>query len=327
MQTPAAQPSRLANAAGLVVFILILIPVSIAALQTLGIQAISTPAIAVLSTVLASIPNVLGAAIILALGFIIGRWVASVVESVLPATGIDRAIGAIGELTAKPGSQSPGAGSAPALPKVSPTKILANIVLFAILAFSAVEAARLLRFEAIALILTSVLTLMGKVVVGGAIIALGVLIADMLANLLKRSSGEENRFVASIVRWAAIALSVGMGLKFMGIADVIVVIAFGSILGSAAVAAALAFGLGAREAAGRLADSWVSRGIEKTKPEGARPTPALRLRASTARSSTQARRFQPSDTTIRPTSVPSREAMNTALSGVVRGADTSPTGC
>jgi hypothetical protein len=36
-------------------------------------------------------------------------------------------------------------------------------------------------------------------------------------------------------------------------------LAFGLILGSAAVAMAIAFGLGGREAAGRLAERWVDR--------------------------------------------------------------------
>ena len=43
-----------------------------------------------------------------------------------------------------------------------------------------------------------------------------------------------------------------IGLTFMGLADVIVMMAFGLILGSAAIAAALAFGLGGRDAAARL---------------------------------------------------------------------------
>jgi hypothetical protein len=50
-----------------------------------------------------------------------------------------------------------------------------------------------------------------------------------------------------------------MGLKAMGLADNIVTMAFGFTLGSVAVAAALAFGLGGRDAAKAIADKWVSK--------------------------------------------------------------------
>ncbi len=262
--TPGTTPSAatLANAVGLLVFVLILIPVSIAALQALNIQAISGPAIAVLGTILAAVPRVIAAGIILAIGFVIGRWIAGVIQRVLPSTGLDRALGGLSDLSsyrptagaAAPTSATP--GSQP-MPRVSPSKVVANIVFFAILAFTAIEAAQTLNFGAVAVILANVLTLAGKIVMGGAIIAVGVLVADMLANLLSRSGGE--RLAATVVRWAAIALAVAMGLKFMGIADEIVMLAFGLILGSAAVAAALAFGLGGREAAGNLAEGWVRK--------------------------------------------------------------------
>jgi len=45
----------------------------------------------------------------------------------------------------------------------------------------------------------------------------------------------------------------------MGLADNIVNMAFGFTLGSIAIAAALAFGLGGRDAAKTLADSWATR--------------------------------------------------------------------
>ncbi|MGI8932292.1 MAG: mechanosensitive ion channel, partial [Sphingomicrobium sp.] len=47
-----------------------------------------------------------------------------------------------------------------------------------------------------------------------------------------------------------------IGLTFMGLADQIVMMAFGLILGSAAVATAIAFGLGGRDFAARMLDQW-----------------------------------------------------------------------
>ena len=87
----------------------------------------------------------------------------------------------------------------------------------------------------------------------------------MLAKLINRGTGGADGFASTIVRWATIALATAMGLRFMGIADDIVVLAFGLILGAAAVAAALAFGLGGREAAGKIAQTWADK-VTKTPP-------------------------------------------------------------
>ncbi|NEX93422.1 mechanosensitive ion channel [Caulobacter sp. 17J65-9] len=266
----------LANAVGTLVFVLILIPVTIAALETLQIEAISRPAVAVLSTILNAIPLVLAAAIVLAIGYAIGRWVASVIERILPATGFDRAVMSIAEFSSikspppptayTPDTSEPGVApqamaeaaefaAAPA-PRASPSRIVAMIAMWGIVAFSAIEAARLLQFASVAEVLENVVVLAGQVLVGGVIIAAGVIIADLLSNAIDRGTAGADRFASTIVRWATIALATAMGLSFMGIADEIVLLAFGLILGSAAVAAALAFGIGGRETAGRLLERW-----------------------------------------------------------------------
>jgi hypothetical protein len=64
-----------------------------------------------------------------------------------------------------------------------------------------------------------------------------------------------------------------IGLTFMGLADQIVILAFGLILGSAAVAVALAFGLGGRDAAARLLDRYVDE--NSPAPRRAPPPPRI----------------------------------------------------
>jgi hypothetical protein len=61
--------SGLSRTFGTLVFVLIIIPVTIAALQQLGVEAISGPAVAVLDIVLQAIPRVLAAAVIMAIAF------------------------------------------------------------------------------------------------------------------------------------------------------------------------------------------------------------------------------------------------------------------
>jgi len=59
-----------------------------------------------------------------------------------------------------------------------------------------------------------------------------------------------------VARFAIIGVVLAMGLNAMEIADQVVNLAFGLTLGAVAVAAALMFGLGGREAAGRQTEHW-----------------------------------------------------------------------
>lgn len=259
--------SGLARTLGTLVFVVIIIPVTIAALQELGISAISDPAVAVLATVLDALPRVLAATIVMAIAFVIGRWVAGLVEQILPSLGFDRSLQALG---IGPQPVEPTEAYDPPPSNFTPSKVVARLAMVAIMMFSAVEAARLLAFAATASMLTEVLQLAGHILFGGVIITVGVMIANFLAALINRSGEGYEGFAATVVRWASIALATAMGLQFMGIADEIVILAFGLVLGSAAVAAALAFGIGGREAAGRLLEKWLHQA------ETRRPPPPIR---------------------------------------------------
>jgi len=257
---PGATRASLARAAGVLVYALIIIPVAIAALQVLGIEAISGPAIAMLNEILAAIPRVLAAALWIGIAFVAARFLKTIIEAILPPTGFDDAIRSTGVLPAS----------------AFPARIVANIAMVAIILAASIEAARQLGGDQIAIFLAQVTALGGKVIFGTLIIVVGIFLARIIANLVGSGTGEGG-FAQTIVRYAIIALFTAIGLTFMGLADQIVILAFGLILGSAAVATALAFGLGGREAAGRVADHWASR---VTGGPVATPPPPRRLRSS-----------------------------------------------
>lgn len=249
----------ISHSVGVIVFALIIIPVTIAALQVLGISSISRPAVVVLQTVLNAIPRVLAAAILLAIAWFVGRWVRGLVEQILPSLGFDRALIGIGGFT----------------PATQPSRIVGAIVLTAIMLFSAIEAARLLAFDAVSLMLVQVTDLGGRVIFGSVIIVVGVLMARIVTRLVGESVGESG--LPSILKYAIIALSVAIGLRFMGLANEIVNLAFGLILGSAAVAVALAFGLGGRTTAHQLLQRWTNRRNLVDDAAAEQPTDATRL--------------------------------------------------
>jgi hypothetical protein len=273
--------SGLAKALGTLVFVLILIPTAIAALELLDIRAISQPAVAVLNEILTAIPNVLAAAIVLAIAFVIARWVSTLIEQLLPSLGFDnsiRALTSIGGAGAPSASaerydtatsSASGTPASPSASGASPSKIVGQVAFAAIMIFAAVEAARLLQFAEISNILGEILALGGQVLFGGIIIAAGVIIAQVLSRAIDTSTGGADGFASVIVKWATIALSVAIGLRFMGLANDIIALAFGLILGSAAVAAALAFGIGGREQAGRWLQQWSQQAQQKQQQKQA----------------------------------------------------------
>jgi hypothetical protein len=73
------------------------------------------------------------------------------------------------------------------------------------------------------------------------------------------SAGESQRGLARVAHLAILGLVIAMGLRAMGIADDIVNLAFALTFGAVAVAVALSFGLGGREAAGRQMEYWLAK--------------------------------------------------------------------
>ena len=247
--TPGSTRASLARAAGVLVYALIIIPVAIAALQVLGIEAISQPAIAMLNQILAAIPRVVAAALWIGIAFIAARFHKTIIEAVLPPTGFDQAILSTGVVPAT----------------ARPSRIVANIAMIAIILAASVEAAKQLGGGTIALFLAQVTELGGKVIFGSLIIVVGIFLARIIANLVGSGTGEGG-FAQTIIRYAIIALFTAIGLTFMGLADQIVILAFGLILGAAAIATALAFGLGGRDFAARALERWSDGGAPTAPP-------------------------------------------------------------
>lgn len=87
--TTTSPRSSISRSVGTLVFYLIMIPVTIAALDALRIEAISGPATQMLNTITNAIPNVLGAVILLAIGYILGKLAKEAIEQLLPSMGFE----------------------------------------------------------------------------------------------------------------------------------------------------------------------------------------------------------------------------------------------
>ena len=239
----------LARAVGILAFAIVIIPAAISAFEVLGIEAISEPAINMLNQILAAIPHILTAALWIGIALILGKFVKTIVEAVLPPTGFDDAMRTTGVVPAT----------------TSPSRVVGTIAMIAIVLAASIEAAKQLGGGTVAIFLAQVTELGAKVIFGTLIIVVGIMLSRVIANLVGSGTGEGG-YAQTLVRYAIIALFTAIGLTFMGLADAIVMMAFGLILGSAAVATALAFGLGGRDAAAKVLDRYADRGSPPPAP-------------------------------------------------------------
>jgi hypothetical protein len=242
-----ADSVRLSRLAGTIVFIFVFVPSLIHALDALQIEAVSKPATDMLGMFLAAVPNVVAAAMILAISWYVAKFAAGLATRLLSSIGVD----------ALP--QKLGFKGALVSDRFKPSGLVGALLLFFAMLFATVEAANRLGFGQVRDIVSMFIKFGGDILLGGAILVIGFWLSNVAYDAIDKASGERTTGLARVARIAILGLVIAMGLRAMGIADDIVNLAFGLTLGAAAVAIALAFGLGGREAAGRQMEYWLAR--------------------------------------------------------------------
>lgn len=251
---------------GTIVYVLILIPTAIAALNALDIQAISQPAIAMLNTILGAIPNIFTAAIILVVAYILGRWISDLVINILTGIGFNNVFSWLG-VPAKPplsiakDQLDPDATvlqAEPQIPSRTPSEFVGIVVQVGIILFAVVAATDVLRIPALTAIVSGIVLVAGRVLSGLVVFAIGLYLANLAFSLIASSGTRQARLLGQTARIAIIAFVLALALQQMGIASDIVNLAFGLLLGAIAVGIALAFGLGGRDIASEQIREWLA---------------------------------------------------------------------
>ena len=236
---------RLSGVVGLVAYILILLPVVIAALDTLQMEAITVPASNMVTMILEAIPAIFGAVLVLTIAYLVGRVVSGLVANLLAGAGFNGILAKLGVgKEADEGARTPSA-------------IVGTLILVAIMLFAVTEAAGLIGFGVLSSLTSQFLVFAGRIVVGLIIFAIGLYLANFVYKTILAVGAAQARLMALGTRIVIIVLSGAMALRHMGLADEIVNLAFGLVLGAVAVALAIAFGLGGREFAARHLEGWL----------------------------------------------------------------------
>jgi len=225
------------------VFGAVLLPIIVAALGVLNIPAISEPASAMINKLMAAVPNIIGAAIIILVAYFVAKFVVYMLTGLLDGMNFN-------SFPEKIGAQSLFS------PSFTATKLVGGGVMFFSMLTATTAAVDTLGIDIISTIFARILQFGGGILMGGVILLIGNFLSQLAYNKLSATGATG---FANIARFAIIGLVIAMGLKAMGLADNIVNLAFGLTLGSVAVAGALAFGLGGKDAAKTVADNWARR--------------------------------------------------------------------
>jgi len=236
----------LSRLAGLLVFVFVFVPALVQALDALKMQAVSEPATGVLNTFMSAIPNLFAAGVILAVAFYISDFVANLATSLLAGVGFDRVPAKLGV-----GGLFGDTGGA--------SRFVGRLIVFFVMLFAVVEAADMVGFDQVSGLVEMFIHFGGQVLLGVVIIAVGLWMANLAHAAMMRLESPYAGLMAGLARITILGIVFAMGLRAMDLANEIVEAAFYLTLGAVAVAFALSFGLGGREAAGKQMEHWLSK--------------------------------------------------------------------
>ncbi|MDR4950023.1 mechanosensitive ion channel [Neobacillus cucumis] len=228
--------ANLSSIIGTIVFIFILIPTIITALEKLDLKGISEPAIAMLNHILTLIPNIVVAIILMLAGIWLGKWIEKMVVQLLWRLRFDsifHQIG-IGSLTSENS-------------KYGLSQLVGLLAKIVVVLLFAVEALQIVHLDFLVTLATGVIAylpmLLAAILILGIGLYLGHLIERVLQNVIKNTY---SRTLAAIAKYTIFAITVFMALDQLGVAHSIVNAAFILVLGGLALAFGLAFGLGGK---------------------------------------------------------------------------------
>ena len=230
---------------------------------------------AALAVLLGGIPKILGFAIILLIGWLIASAVATAVAAVLRAVKFNDLAQRAGlsGFVQKMGVHTDAAG------------FLANVVKWFVRLIVLVSAFDALGLPAVSQVLQQLLLWLPNLVVALVVLVIGGLAADALASLVRGTTSESGLgnadLLANIARIAVWAFAIVVAVNQIGIATELVNTLFMASVGALALALGLAFGLGGRETAAHIWQSWYDKG-QRAAPKMARAAEAAQEQAPAA---------------------------------------------
>jgi Conserved TM helix len=209
-----------------------------------------------LQNFLGFLPALVGALLILILGWIISGLLAGLVERGLKAIGFERAAQSTGISDFVQRSGSSWTASA----------IVAEIVKWFIRLLAIQAAASVLGLTQISQIVNAILLWLPNLVVAIVIVVIGALIAKFVSGVVRGSTSQMGftnpNLLASVAYYAIVVFAVMAAIDQLGIAETVVDTLFIGLVAMVVLAAGLAFGLGGQQTAAQITAGWYASGRE-----------------------------------------------------------------
>ena len=224
-----------------------------------------------LSAFLSFIPQLIGALIILLVGYLIAKALQAIVGRVLEGIGFDRWMerGGIKQFFDRADT------------KHTPHSILGRLVFWFVFFVAITMAADALGIPQVSAVLAQLIAYIPSIIAAILILILAALLANFLSSIVRGATGSD--ILASVARYAIIVYAVFAAVTQLGIAVELTAPTFLIVLGAVALAAAIAFGLGSREVAQDIIEKAYNRRDEATGDSGQGTTAGSSEEVPTAR--------------------------------------------
>jgi small-conductance mechanosensitive channel len=236
---------KVSEVVGVIAYFFIIVPVIVSAVDSLQIKAISDPVTNTLEKVLAAIPSILVATVIILVGYFIARIVRGIVEAFLSGAGFDGLPDKIGL-----SYLSPKKGSA------SLSSIVGALVMIVILLLTAQQALDTLKLEQLSALVDEIVRYLPQLFVGVIILLAALSLGGYVGGLVGRATmgGKYASLASNVAKYAIIFLGASMALSQLGVGEEIVQATVMAVLGGTALALGLAFGLGGKDKAKEIVE-------------------------------------------------------------------------
>ncbi len=214
--------------------------------------------------VLGVLPNILAMTIILLGGLLVAWGVSHLIERVLRVVGLDHLCNRIGVSAALLRGGV----------KTDPSRLVGRAAYWLIVIFSTMAALGALNLQPINQFAKSFLAYVPHLFTAAVILVAGYLLSNFISQAVLIAAVNAGlppaRLMAACSRWGVQLLAVAMALEQLGIAQNIVVVGFGITLGGVVMAAAIAFGLGAKDLAKEFLERRLSNRFKDRAPDDLR---------------------------------------------------------
>ncbi len=245
-------------------------------------QAVLVSLAAALTTLLSFIPALIGAIIVLVVGWLVSDFVGALCVRILERVGFETAAQRTGVsgFVARTGMRDPRA-----------SVVLAELVKWFIRLIFLEAAAQAVHLQAVVQVINQIVLFIPNLVVALVVLMIGVMVARLVGGIVRGSAAEAGfdnpNLIASLAQWAIVAFAVIVAVNQIGIAATLVNTLFMAFVGAVALALGLAFGLGGRDVAGRMWQNAYDRGRQMT-PRLETAAQAAAERASSPQAARQA---------------------------------------